>query len=105
MPKYEILYVEIRYRDEKREWMTSSEQKSIPFDSPSDEDAGPVAKILLKAPSDDPLVWMKVPVKLVRVIDLEPTSSRVQTVHPSEDPLVRKLRDSGSWEPVDETDQ
>ena len=70
MPNYEVWYVELRYYDQSRSWATSSDRKSIPFEEPNDQRAQDSAKILMKAPSEDSLVFQKVPIKLVKVIEL-----------------------------------
>lgn len=70
MANYEVWYTEIRYRDQTRTWMTSSDRKSTPFEESSDEKAREIAKALMNAPSDDPLVDRRIPIKLVKVIEI-----------------------------------
>ncbi|MDQ5949402.1 MAG: hypothetical protein QG589_528 [Patescibacteria group bacterium] len=70
MINYEVWYVELRYRDESRTWMTSSDPKSIPFEEADDQKAVTFAKKLLSSPSDDPLVTRRVFNKLVRIVEV-----------------------------------
>ncbi len=68
MSKYEVWYAEMRYTASNSRWLTSGGWKFIPFEAEDDAKAEVIAKALVDAPSDDPLVYQKSWVKTVRVL-------------------------------------
>jgi hypothetical protein len=68
MLKYEVWYAEMRYTAPNSGWLTSGGWKFVPFEAEDDDKAEIIAKALVDAPSDDPLVYQKCWVKTVRVL-------------------------------------
>jgi hypothetical protein len=69
VPKYEIEYVEVVYADKSRRIASSTGvMTSVPFEAADEEEAVRIARALLEAPSENPLVYMKLPLKLVHVV-------------------------------------
>ncbi len=70
MPDYELFYEEIRFHGHRSSWQTSV-SKSVPIKNVADDQAAiSAAKTVINCPSDDPLVVQKVPVKLLRFVEV-----------------------------------
>lgn len=71
MPKYELFYQEIQYRDSSKTAQTNV-LKLIKIDHMKDDsEAIFAAKLLIKSSSENPLVDRKIPVKLVRIVPVD----------------------------------
>jgi hypothetical protein len=68
---YELFFEEIRYYDISKTWQTGVPKSVLIENMKDDTEAIFAAKVLIHNTSDDPLVVQRIPIKLVRIIQVD----------------------------------